>query len=150
MKIKFFDNEATLLITGDILMAAGGVVLGLLIELAQIRYYLTPVCIILFGLGGYFDYKSIQTFSFKLTQLKDEIKKAQEQLDATINHAKEIEERLEESQKRIKSAEEKIFGTGGQTFARSSWANPIEKTVEDLKKKIVEIERKLGNMGRRF
>ena len=151
MKIKIFDNEATLLITGDIMMAAGGVVLGLLIELTQIRYELVPVCIAFFGLGGYFDYKSILTFSSKLVQLKDEIKKSKEQLDATIKHAKEIEGKLEESQRRLKTAEEKVFGSSGATFSHASWARPIEKEVEELKRRLRELESKLHSMdSRRF
>ena len=146
LRIKFFDNEAALLITGDILMAAGGVVLGLLIELAQIRDYLIPVCIIFFGFGGYFDYRSIHTFSTKLSQLKDAIKKSQVQLEETIGHAKEIEKKLEESEGRIKNAEEKVFGTGGSIFARSSWAHPIDRTVSEMEGKIKELEHKVKGL----
>ena len=157
LRFKFFDNEAALLITGDILMAAGGVVLGLLIELAQIRDYLIPVCITFFGLGGFFDYRSIRTFSTKLIQLKGNITNAQQQLDKTITQSKELETKLRETEKaiseseeRMRKAEEKIFGSGGQTFSRSSWAQPIEKSIEELKREIKEIQTKLRDMGRSF
>lgn len=153
MRIKFFDNEAALLITGDILMAAGGVILGLLIELSSIRYFLMPVCILFFGLGGYFDYRSIRTFSAKLIQLKDEIKKSQEQLESTISHSKEIEKKLTDTQKaiseseeRIKTAEEKVFGISGTIFASSSWSHPIDKTVSELESKVKELERTIKDL----
>jgi len=146
---RLSKNEAFLLITGDILIATGGVLLGLLFENNEFRYYLMPLCIICFGLGGYFDYRAIRMFSFHLSSLKSEIRVASDMIEQDIEALKDTKTDIEEAKKDLQIAKqeisktiEKVFGFSGPDFSRSRGSHPIDIAVEELEKKVKDLEHK--------
>lgn len=146
MKIHLPENEAVLLITGDILIAIGGVILGITFENTLLRFYLAPFCAIFFGLGGFFDYKSIKIFSTKLHKLKDEIKTSQEKLDETIKQ-------VDDASKKLKETNRALFGSESGVFSNTSWHNTVDHQFDELKREIRKLHDRISTSemrSRRF
>lgn len=76
-----------------------------------------------------------------LTDTQRELKTTQRELQTT---KKELQRALHD----LKESEKKIFGHSGSTFSRSSGFNPLDKTVDELKRKVDKLEQESNRTKR--
>lgn len=142
MKINPFDSESFLLVTGDLLIAGGGIALGLYFAGSIYANFLIYFSVILIGLGAYFDCLSIRGFSTKLNKLKDQVKKASDQLEDTMKKVKEATDNLKETNKAL-------YGNENGTFSTIKWYNSVEHQFKDLKNEIQKLKDKIQEINYR-
>lgn len=88
------------------------------------------------------------------TELLDNTIKSAEntqiKLNLTSQKVQNTKRELEQTLRKSKDVEEKLFGSSGSIFAKSSVFNPLDKTVDELKQRVKIIEEKLSMRGSRW
>lgn len=84
--------------------------------------------------------KNVQTNEKSLINANNELKKTKSDLIQTKRELDSVQAELKKSTKEFQKASEKIFGHS-MAFSRSSWSNPLDRTVQELKKDVDELKK---------
>lgn len=162
-------------VTADSFLVGGGFLIGTNYLDSSIS---TPIGGIFVAIGLFLGLRVLWKFSKDLKFIKSKVDSSTKLLDKTgldvknnnrllnnannslINTQKELEKtkrellqtklELQKTLKEIKESEKKIFGYSGSRFSRSSSFNPIEKSVDDLKKRLSKLEQERERARRGF
>lgn len=170
-------NEALELIVGDLLIALGGVLLGLVFADITTFNWLIPICIFFFVFGVIFDIRALNKFKYDLGEIRNDVNTARDELRAIITESQQTRRELDsakneihkvttelqrtksdldrakrelnDAEKKLEQTNEKVFGSSGGTFSKSSWAHPIEEKIEEMKKQIKSLESDVRELQRK-
>jgi ABC-type bacteriocin/lantibiotic exporter with double-glycine peptidase domain len=160
-------NEIIEILLATAFFTFGGFLLGIY-QNDPSNYTVIPLSFTVMFFGMIFEMRVLNKFRNEIQDTKDEINHAQVELQQTIrdlhNTATEVnrarqelarttielqntKRELDKAERKMKEVEEKVFGHS-MTFAKSSRVNPLDKTVDELKREVAEIKRKLDRMNR--
>lgn len=126
----------------DVLLVGGGFLLGS--NLLDI--YGNILGAPLMGLGLFLGLRVLWKFSSDLEDLKVQIDRDRNNLERTKRKMERTRREVQETLVKLKQTEERLFGVGGSTFAKSNWARPLEGDVGELKQKVGRLEEKVKEM----
>ena len=135
-------HETAEFVAADVFLAGGGFLLGS--DLLDLYGSILGAPLVVLGL--FLGLRLLWTFSSDLKDLKVQIGRDRNNLERTKRKVERTRREVQETLAKLKQTEERLFGVGGSTFAKSNWARPLEGDGDELKQKIGRLEEKVKEM----